>query len=274
LSTHAHARAQHTYTQGAAVGCGLPPLRGAGALPLAPAHAAFVHRFLTKGFSVAGQAATQPCNYPTLGTNLRNPVVRGRVAGGGATGALAAVALGDAHAALATDWLGSARIPAACMGQYVLVCTPGVFGQGALGGGPPEALEPAYAALGQGFGGGGGAAAAASSSSSSTTGAGDDSNALAAAGDAGSSASSSRRGASGSIEAAAIAASDLAIIRRAAECMALPGMSDLRGDLTQVVVAEDLFSLCEPEMEEGERGRRVWVRVALRSGCRVLQCWR
>jgi len=32
-------------------------------------------------------------------------------------------------------------------------------------------------------------------------------------------------------------------------------MSDLRGDLTQVVVAEDLFTLCEPEMELGESER-------------------
>jgi hypothetical protein len=203
------------HAQGATIGCGMPLLWDS--LPTAPAHAAFTQRFLIKGFSIVGQAATQPCNYPTLGTNLRNPVARYRVAGGGASGALAAVALGEAHAALCTDWLGSTRIPAAAQSQYALVCTAGALGQGSMG----EAAQPdpAYAGVA-------GAAAAASCSS--------------------------RCGSSGSIEAAAIAAGDLAVIRRAAEYMALPGTSDLRGDLTQVVVAEDLFALCEPEMEEGE----------------------
>jgi hypothetical protein len=42
------------------------------------------------------------------------------------------------------------------------------------------------------------------------------------------------------------------VLRRVADQLALPGASDLRGDLTQVVVAEDLFTLCEPELELGE----------------------
>lgn len=213
----------------------MPPLRDTGALPKAPAHAAFVHKFLIKGFSIVGQGSTQSCNYPTLGTNLRNPVARYRVAGGGATGPVAAVALGEADAALGTDWLGSVRIPAACMSQFALVCTPAALGQGSLG--EPVALDPAYASIAPP------AAAAA-----------------AAAG-------GSRRGSSGSIEAAAIAAGELGTVRRAAEYMALPGISDLRGDLTQVVVAEDLFTLCEPEMEEGEGTSLVFVCVISECVC-------
>jgi hypothetical protein len=67
----------------------------------------------------------------------------------------------------------------------------------------------------------------------------------------GSNSARSRRSSNG-VECTALAASDMGTLRRVCEQLTLPGVSDLRGELTQVVVAEDLFSLCDQDMEPGE----------------------
>lgn len=158
---------------------------------------------------------------------MRNPAARFRVAGGGATGASAAVTSQQAHVMVGSDWLGSVRIPAACQGLAALVCTPGVHA--------PSAPVSAAAA-----------AAAAGVDDQQPSSAGRSSS-------GGSNSARSRRSNGCSLECAALAAGDVSTLRRVADHLALPGASDLRGELTQVVVAEDLFSLCEQELEAGEQ---------------------
>jgi hypothetical protein len=229
------------HAQGATLGCGVPA-----AWPQCPAasqHASIVQKLLNKGLSIAGQGSTQPLNYPTLGDNMRNPAVRFRVAGGGATGAVAAVAKQQAHLAVGTDWLGSTRIPAACQGLAAFVCTPGVYA---------PSMQPA--------------AAAADDEGSQPP--------SAERGINGKSSARSRR--SNGVECAALATGDMGVLRRVCEQLTLPGVSDLRGELTQVVVAEDLFSLCDQDMEPGETqgadGRWPHLLVGSRSGLsRVVQ---
>lgn len=235
--------------QGATIGCGVPALWSQ--QPTAQAHASLTQKLVNKGFSIVGQGSTQPFNYPTVGSNLRNPAARFRVCGGGASGAVCAVAQQQAHLALGSDFLGSVRLPAACQGVFALVCTPGVYQ-------PNSHVAPAP----------GGAA-------------GDNSSTLTAAArgsDGGSSgrSSSSRRVSSGGLESAGLVAGDVSVLRRVAEHLALPGVSDLRGELTQVVVAEDLFALCEQDMEQGEQaGRGPWssLRVSQRRRVTWGQDW-
>lgn len=206
--------ALHIHAQGATVGCGVTaawPQR-----PVASRHASIVQKLLAKGLSIAGQGSSQALNYPTLGDNMRNPAVRFRVAGGGATGAVTAVAQQQAHLAVGTDWLGSMRIPAACQGLAAFVCTPGVYAPSMQLAASDGGAQPPSADRGIN----------------------------------GSSSARSRR--STGIECAALAAGDMGTLRRVCEQLTLPGVSDLRGELTQVVVAEDMFSLCDKDMEPGE----------------------
>lgn len=215
--------------QGATVGCGIPALWPQ--QPTATFHSSLVQRLLSKGVSIVGQGSSQPLNYPTAGTNLRNPVAPYRAAGGGATGTVAAVAQGEAQLAVATDWLGSLRIPAACQGVSALVCTPGTYSPGAQS--TARASDPSPAAQQQDED----AAFPPRSADRSSS---------------GGSSFRSRRSSSAGLECAGLAAAGFSVLRRVADQLALPGASDLRGDLTQVVVAEDLFTLCEPELELGE----------------------
>jgi hypothetical protein len=221
--------------QGARIGCGLPELWSS--RPTAASHASITQKLLHKGFSITGQGSTQPFNYPTAGTNLRNPAARFRVAGGGATGAAVAVSQQAAHMLVGTDWLGSVRMPAACQGLAAVVCTPGVYV-------PPSNSSTSAAAAGASAG----AAEAGSSQPNSATG-------RSSSGGSGSSSVRGRRSSS-ALEAVGFAAGDMGLLRRVCEHLALPGAADLRGELTQVVVAEDLFALCEPELEPGKRGGR------------------
>lgn len=213
--------------QGARIGCGVPDLWSS--RPTAASHASITQKLLHKGLSVVGQGSTQPFNYPTAGANLRNPAARFRVAGGGATGVAVAVSQQAAHLLVGTDWLGSVRMPAACQGLAAVVCTPGVYA--------PASTAGAAGAADAGF----------SSQPNSATGRSSSSG--------GGSSSVRGRRSSSALEAAGFAASDMGLLRRVCEHLALPGAADLRGELTQVVVAEDLFALCEPELEPGEGGR-------------------
>lgn len=231
--------------QGAVTGCGTPSLWSQ--QPTAASHASVVHKLLNKGVSIIGQASTQPFNYPSLGDNMRNPAARFRVAGGGATGAVAAVAQQQAQLGVGTDWLGSLTVPAACQGVPALVCTPGVYKTNN----------------------------SSSSSSNTEQATADGATAAVQASSNGSSSSRSQSGgstnrSSNGLEAAAFAARDFGVMRRVAEQLALPGVSDLRGALTQVVVAEDLFSLCDAHMDTGgcQQG---WGEG---GSCKPMACWR
>eukprot|EP00775_Hariotina_reticulata_P013360 gene13360-13488_t len=115
--------AEHIPVQGAAVGCGVPSVWSE--RPVATSTAPAVTKLLNLGATVLGQASTQPCSYPTLGNNIRNPAAAARVAGGGCSGAAVAVATGEADLAIASDFLGSSRLPAACMGVASSLGLPG-----------------------------------------------------------------------------------------------------------------------------------------------------
>lgn len=216
--------------QGAVVGCGVPGVWQQ--CPVASESAVVVRKLLNLGVSITGQGSSQPCNYPTIGDNIRNPMGRYRIAGGGLSGAAVAVAVDDADLALGSDYLGSIRVPAACMGLYGFVCTPGTLGS----------YSPSNSAP--------------NSSRSSTTDAGDSSRENSNGGTADGSGSSRRGSLSGSstssLETMGFVSADLALTCRVASFLALPGAANLRHELTQVVVAEDLFQLCEPEMAPGE----------------------
>lgn len=172
---------------------------------------------------MTGQGSTQPCNYPTLGSNIRNPVGRFRVAGGGASGAAVAVAVDEADMALGTDYLGSLRTPAACMGLFGFVCTPGTL-----------------------------SASSSSTSSAPNSSRGSDADAEPSHSNGGSSRRSSAAGSSsGALETVGFLSADVSLLCRVASFVGLPGAANLRHEVTQVVVAEDLFQLCQPEMAPG-----------------------
>ncbi|KAF8065916.1 RBM39 [Scenedesmus sp. PABB004] len=226
--------AEHVAVQGAALGCGLPELWPG--RPVAAEHAPLVRKLLALGVGVAGQGSTQPLNFPTLGDNVRNPAGRGRAAGGGATGAAAAVALGEAELALGSDFLGSLRLPAACMGLCAYVATPGALGgldartpRGSDAAEPPDPGAPGSARASAGGAGGGAGSWRGGRASAGGAGAG---------------------GAAG-LEAPGFVAAELPLLCRVASCLGVPGAASLRHELTQVVVAEDLFQLCELEMSPG-----------------------
>lgn len=112
---------------GAVMGCGVPALWEH--MPQAEQSAGVVERLCTLGAEVVGQASCQPFNSPdSLGDNIRNPNGRFRCAGGGCSGGTAAVAAGAADVALASEYGGSAWVPAASMGLFCLATTPGVLG--------------------------------------------------------------------------------------------------------------------------------------------------
>jgi hypothetical protein len=155
------------------------------------------------------------------------------VAGGGASGAAAAVAVGDADVAVGADYLGSLRIPAACMGLCSVVCTPGTLGP----------ADPSAAARISDTNAGDATPGSARSSDSS-------SGAGAAAG-AGSWRSSRSCSGSSSSEPLGFVAAEVGQLCRVSSCLGVPGAANLRHEVTQVVVAEDLFQLCEVEMSPG-----------------------
>lgn len=216
--------------QGAVVGCGMPTAWNQ--CTEATESAVVVKKLINLGVSITGQGSTQPCNYPSLGDNIRNPVGRYRVAGGGLSGAAVAVAVDDADLAVGSDYLGSVRVPAACMGLYGFVCTPGTLGSHSPSNSAPN------------------------SSRSSTTDAGDairdHSNGGTADSSGGSRRSSIGGSSNSSLETIGMVSADLSLTCRVASFLGLPGAANLRHELTQVVVAEDLFQLCEPEMAPGE----------------------
>jgi aspartyl-tRNA(Asn)/glutamyl-tRNA(Gln) amidotransferase subunit A len=83
--------------------------------------AAAVRLLEDAGYSVAGKANLHEFAYGTTSENphfgdVPNPAAPGRVAGGSSGGSAAALAAGEADAALGTDSAGSVRIPAACCG--------------------------------------------------------------------------------------------------------------------------------------------------------------
>jgi allophanate hydrolase len=135
----------------AAVAAGLP-LGGArlavkdnidvAGLPTTAAHPAFAHvpersahvvdRLVEAGAVVVGKANLDQFATGLVGTRspygvVPNPVVPGRVAGGSSSGSAAAVALGLADLALATDTAGSGRVPAALCGVVSLKPTRGLL---------------------------------------------------------------------------------------------------------------------------------------------------
>lgn len=211
--------------QGAVVGCGVPEVWHQ--CPVSSESALIVKKLLNLGISITGQGSIQPCNYPTIGDNIRNPVGRFRVTGGGASGAAVAVALGDADIAVASDFLGSQRMPAACMGLYGFTASAG---------------EPSSSTRSN---------SAPNSSRSSTTDADHTSNGGAADAESRRSSNAGSSGSSSSLEHLGLISSDLGLICRVGSLLGLPSPCNLRHELTQVVVAEDLFQLCEDDMAPG-----------------------
>jgi Asp-tRNA(Asn)/Glu-tRNA(Gln) amidotransferase A subunit family amidase len=123
-------------TQGAPVGCGIPAL-----LSLdqpAPASAPCVAALQAAGAHVSAHCSTQPLNSPALGDNLRNPASPWRAAGGGATGAAAAVARAEADVGVGSELLGTVHAPAACMGLCSFFPTPGALAGWEAGAGASE----------------------------------------------------------------------------------------------------------------------------------------
>ena len=111
---------------GLPTGLGLP-----GAVTAATADAFVVGRLRGAGAVLLGKTTIDEAGFGTLGRNphtgdVGNPALAGRVAGGSSAGAAAAVAAGHAIAALATDTLGNARIPATFCG---LVAHKPTFGE-------------------------------------------------------------------------------------------------------------------------------------------------
>lgn len=111
---------------GMPTGLGLPGHPG-----LAAEDAFVVQRLRGAGAIFLGKTAVDEAAFGTVGRNphhgdIGNPVHPGRVVGGSSGGAAAAVAAGHAVAALASDTLGGARIPAAFCG---LVAHKPTFGE-------------------------------------------------------------------------------------------------------------------------------------------------
>jgi hypothetical protein len=171
---------------------------------VATSTAPVIRKLLNLGVTITGQGSIQPCNYPTIGDTIRNPAAVSRVAGGGGSGAVVAVASGEADLAIASDFLGSARIPAACTGVFAFVSRTSAA----------ELL--------------------CSSRSSGKPGSG-------------------RQSDSSSVEALGVISTSLPLLRQVASSLGLPGTANLRHEVTQVVVAEDLFALCDPELSTGEQ---------------------
>ncbi|WIA37496.1 hypothetical protein OEZ86_014410 [Tetradesmus obliquus] len=245
--------AENVAVPGGVVGCGVPSLWQQQQPAADPAPV--IRKLLNLGAAITGQGSTQPCNYPTLGANIRNPVGRFRVAGGGASGAAAAVAVGDADVAVCTDFLGSLRIPAACMGLCGVVYTPGTLGP----------ADPSAAARISDSNGNAGAVAAGDATPGSAR-SSDSSSGIGAAAGAGSwrssrSGSGSSSGGGGG-EPLGFVAAEVGQLCRVSSCLGVPGAANLRHEVTQVVVAEDLFQLCEVEMSPGilavKRAVLVW----------------
>ncbi|WIA17272.1 hypothetical protein OEZ85_014143 [Tetradesmus obliquus] len=244
--------AENVAVPGGVVGCGVPSLWQQQQPAADPAPV--IRKLLNLGAAITGQGSTQPCNYPTLGANIRNPVGRFRVAGGGASGAAAAVAVGDADVAVCTDFLGSLRIPAACMGLCGVVYTPGTLGP----------ADPSAAARISDSNGKSGAVAAGDATPGSAR-SSDSSSGIGAAAGAGSwrsSRSGSGSSSGGGGEPLGFVAAEVGQLCRVSSCLGVPGAANLRHEVTQVVVAEDLFQLCEVEMSPGilavKRAVLVW----------------
>ncbi|KAG2422871.1 hypothetical protein HXX76_015702 [Chlamydomonas incerta] len=112
-----------------------------------------VTKLQAAGAVLVGKAAIQPLAMDVLGANYGNPYNKAHVAGGGNTGAAAAIATGAAQLAVVTDALGSATVPAACCGVYCYRATPGALGQpnaateAAAAGGQPEGWQESLAIM-------------------------------------------------------------------------------------------------------------------------------
>jgi Asp-tRNA(Asn)/Glu-tRNA(Gln) amidotransferase A subunit family amidase len=191
---------------------------------------------------------------PALGANILNPSAPWRASGGGSTAAAAAVAAGKADLAAASDWLGEARVPAACMGLHAFV--PTTPAGGAASAGWRRAQQTADDDDG-----------AASSILSATLARG--SGAAAAVADSDDSA------AAAGLEAPALVARDVAALAAAANVLDLPGRAgDLKHTLTQLVVADDLFELCEPSLLPAHAASRAaalrWASAAQAGSVRLI----
>ncbi|KAG1660040.1 hypothetical protein FOA52_010025 [Chlamydomonas sp. UWO 241] len=81
---------------------------------------------LGAGALCLGKTSTQPLSLDLLGANVGCPTNRSRCAGGGATGAAAALATGLAELALVSDSAGEGRGAAACCGVSAFRPTPGL----------------------------------------------------------------------------------------------------------------------------------------------------
>ncbi|KAG2452889.1 hypothetical protein HYH02_002233 [Chlamydomonas schloesseri] len=135
---------------GAASSLGAP---GAVVTQAAAASCPAVTKLQAAGAVLVGKSAVQPLAMDVLGANYGNPYNKAHVAGGGNTGAAAAIATGAAQLAVVTDALGSARVPAACCGLYCYRATPGALGQAnaaaaaAAAGGQPEGWQESLAVM-------------------------------------------------------------------------------------------------------------------------------
>eukprot|EP00879_Flechtneria_rotunda_P029071 GHRR01031333.1.p1 GENE.GHRR01031333.1~~GHRR01031333.1.p1 ORF type:complete len:522 (+),score=163.88 GHRR01031333.1:1128-2693(+) len=236
---HARLSAVLLACQGQVVGCGVQSIQQQ--CTTAAESALVVKKLIKLGLTVVGQGSIQPCNYPTLGNNIRNPALGSRLAGGGTSGAVAAIASRRADLAVSSDYLGSLRLPAACMGLYAYVGTPnclGAFDSKNYVSMPSNSQQDATTHQ----------AAADGTASSSNETAGSDGTAPEMDSDT---PSISRTPRSNNIESVGMAAAELPVLCRVAACLGLPGAANLRHEVTQIVVAEDMFQQCDPDMSPG-----------------------
>jgi Asp-tRNA(Asn)/Glu-tRNA(Gln) amidotransferase A subunit family amidase len=108
-----------------AIALGGRPLRAGSALraevPPEPANAPIVDRLVDQGAQLVGATRLHELAFGVTGINrfegtAPNPLDRDRIPGGSSSGSAAAVGMGLADIALATDTGGSARVPAALCG--------------------------------------------------------------------------------------------------------------------------------------------------------------
>lgn len=155
---------------------------------VSPPTAPSVARAVSAGAACTAKAAVQRAGLDFVGVNYGNLLNKTRVSGGGATGVAIEVAAGRAGFGLASDWIGEARVPAACAYTYAYRPTPGPLG------GPSVSTS-----------------------------------------------------AGGSVMS--VLARDPALLQRVAQVLGAPGSSNIKGEILQFVVAQDLFDMCAPELQ-------------------------
>eukprot|EP00201_Polytomella_parva_P012614 CAMPEP_0175055208 /NCGR_PEP_ID=MMETSP0052_2-20121109/9948_1 /TAXON_ID=51329 ORGANISM="Polytomella parva, Strain SAG 63-3" /NCGR_SAMPLE_ID=MMETSP0052_2 /ASSEMBLY_ACC=CAM_ASM_000194 /LENGTH=342 /DNA_ID=CAMNT_0016320019 /DNA_START=91 /DNA_END=1115 /DNA_ORIENTATION=- len=94
-------------------------------LSVSPYSASPITTVLSRGAVCVGKTSMQPLGLDVLGLNFGNPLNKLHIAGGGHTGAAAAVATGLCDFALASESLFESRAPAACTGVFCYRATPG-----------------------------------------------------------------------------------------------------------------------------------------------------